>query len=308
MNAAVRSAVRCGLERGWEMYGIRHGYQGLIEGQVVALGARDVGGIIGRGGTFLHTARAPRFKTDEGRLQGLDILIRNQIDALIVIGGGGSQTGAYKLSEMGFPVVGVASTIDNDLPGSDISIGVHTAVNIAVESIDRLRTTAASHDRAFVIEVMGRDHGYIALVSGITGGAESIVVPEIPTDPEKVAEDIRSAYHRGKSHAIVVVAEGADCNAEKLAAHFREHQESIRFELRVTRLGHVQRGGIPDAFDRLLATRLAAEAVNHIAGRKYGILIGNVNGKEVATPLKEVVSRKKELDLSLLELAKVLAE
>jgi len=307
MNAAVRAAVRTGLDRDWEMFGIRHGYQGLISGDTVKLGARDVGRTMDRGGTFLHTARCPEFKTREGQLKALSMLEQHNIDALIVIGGDGSQAGAYKLSEMGYPVIGIASTIDNDLHGSDISIGVDTALNIALESIDRLRTTASSHDRAFVVEVMGRYFGYLALMSGLAGGAESIIIPEVPIDAEIIAQEIRSAYQRGKSHALVVVAEGARCNAEELAKYFQEHQQRLGFELRVTRLGHVQRGGVPSAFDRLLGTRLAASAIQHLDQERHGLLVGLIKGEVSATPLSEVVATKKELDLNLLELANILA-
>jgi len=307
MNAAIRSAVRTGLDKGWEMYGIRHGFMGLIENDVVKLGARDVGGIIDRGGTFLHTRRCPEFRSRDGQMKGLNVLKQNNIDALIVIGGNGSQTGASKLSELGFPVIGIASTIDNDLYGSDITIGVNTALNIALESIDRLRTTATSHDRAFVVEVMGRDSGYIALMSGIAGGAESIVIPEVPCRPDQVAEELRDTNQRGKSHAIGVVAEGAECNAEALAALFRQEQARLGFELRVTRLGHVQRGGIPSVSDRLLGTLLAASATEQLEQGNHGIVMGQINGDILATPYSEVISKKKELDISLLKLARILA-
>lgn len=307
MNAAIRAAVRTGLEKGWEMIGIRHGYEGMIRGDVVQLGARAVGGIIERGGTFLHTARCPEFETPEGRLKGMKMLEKHGIDAVLIIGGDGSQTGASKLSEMDYPVIGIASTIDNDLFGSDISIGVDTALNTALESIDRVRTTASSHDRAFVVEVMGRNSGYIALVSGIAGGAEYIIIPEVPSEPDEVAEELRASRQRGKSHAIVVVAEGARCNAGRLAEHFQKHQLRLGFELRVTRLGHVQRGGTPSSFDRLLGTQLAVSAVEHLHRGEHGILVGLIKGEIRTTPYPEVVANKKGIDINLLKLAKVLA-
>jgi 6-phosphofructokinase 1 len=308
MNAAIRAVVRSGLNKGWEMMGIRHGYQGLLYNDVVQLGARDVGGIIDSGGTFLHSARCPDFETPEGRQKGLNTLQEHHIDALFIIGGGGSQTGAHKLSEMGYPVIGIASTIDNDLYGSDISIGVNTALSIALESIDRLRTTASSHDRAFMVEVMGRNCGYLALMSGIAGGAEYIVIPEVPSTPEEIAKEIDAAYKRGKSHAIVVVAEGAKHNAEALGRFFLKHRRRLGFELRVTRLGHVQRGGIPSVFDRLLATRLAVSAIDYLDHSKHGILVGLIKDEVQATPLSEVASQKKDLDTELLKLIKVLAK
>jgi 6-phosphofructokinase 1 len=306
MNAAIRAVVRTGIAQGWEVFGVQHGYAGLIADDMRPMGARDVSNIIAQGGTVLGSARCPEFRTEEGRQKALDVLARRGIEALVVIGGNGSQAGAYALAQMGFPVVGIASTIDNDLIGSDVTIGVDTALNIALEAIDRLKTTASSHHRAFLVEVMGRDCGYLALMAGIAGGAEAVTIPEIETDPEAIATIIREAYGRGKAHAIVVVAEGARYNAEGLVAYFTQHAERLGFELRVTILGHVQRGGAPGAFDRLLATRLAAAATDHLARDEHGVLVGLIGNRIVATPLAEVVAGKKPLDLSLLELAKVL--
>jgi 6-phosphofructokinase 1 len=308
MNAAIRAVVRTGIERGWDVSGIRHGYVGLITGNIVPLGARDVGGIIQQGGTMLGSARCLEFETHEGRQKALRTLHDNNIEALVVIGGNGSQTGAYALSQMDFPVVGIASTIDNDLYGSEITIGVDTALNIALEAIDRLKVTASSHQRAFVVETMGRECGYLALVAGITGGAEAIIIPEAETDPEVVAAELRNAYERGKPHALVVVAEGAKYNAAGLDHYFKVHRERLGFELRVTVLGHVQRGGAPGAFDRLLATRLGAAAIDHLARDEHGVLVGLLKGEITATPLAEVVTHKKPLDVHLLELARVLAK
>src|SRR5512138_2876062 len=213
MNAAIRAAARTGIALGWEMFGVRDGYAGLVAGMIEPLGARDVGGILGRGGTFLGSARLREFKDEPVRARGLANLRARGIDGLVVIGGNGSQSGALALSQMGLDVVGVASTIDNDLAGSEITIGVDTALNIALEAIDRLKVTASSHKRAFLVEVMGRDCGYLALMSGIAGGAEVIVIPEFETDPEQVASAIRRSYERGKPHALGVVAEGAKYNA-----------------------------------------------------------------------------------------------
>jgi 6-phosphofructokinase 1 len=290
------------------MHGIRHGYAGLVADSFVPLGLRDVGGIIECGGTILGSKRYPEFKSEEAQLQALRILRERNIDALIVIGGDGSQAGALAFSERGFPVMGIASTIDNDLYGSDISIGADTAVNTALEAVDRIRVTASSHERAFLIEVMGRNCGYLALVAGVAGGAEAIVLPEVETDPETVASELRAAYERGKPHAIVVVAEGAKYNAEALSAYFKEHRERLGFELRVTTLGHVQRGGTPGAFDRLLATRFGAAAVGHLARGEQGLLVGLIKGEIAATPLTEIVGRRKKLDCHLFELAGVLAQ
>jgi len=307
MNAAIRAVVRTGLEKGWEVLGIQRGYAGLIAGDGRPMGARNVGGIIQQGGTVLGSARCPEFKTEDGRRKAVGFLHHFRIDALVVIGGNGSQSGAFELSRMNFPVVGIASTIDNDLYGADITIGVDTALNIALEAIDRLKITATSHERAFLVEVMGRDCGYLALMTGIAGGAEAIVIPEEETDPGALTAELRSAYERGKGHAIVVVAEGARYNATAMARHFSEHKYHLGFELRVTKLGHVQRGGSPGSFDRLLATRLGAAATEHLAKNEYGLLVGLKRGVIGATPLKDVVSNRKTLDLGLLELASILA-
>ncbi len=308
MNAAIRSVVRTGLSEGWEVLGVRQGYDGLISGNMVPLKARDVSGIIQLGGTILGSARCAEFKTEAGRLKALRALNQNDVEALVVIGGDGSQTGSHALAQMGFPVVGVASTIDNDLYGSETAIGVDTALNIALEAIDRLKVTASSHQRAFLVEVMGRNSGYLALMSAIAGGAEYVCIPEVESDPEDVAAEVRSSYQRGKSHAIIVVAEGATYNADALLRYFEQHRERLGFELRATTLGHVQRGGEPGAFDRLLATRLGAAATEHLARGEQGLLMGLIRGEIVGTPLEEVVSNKRELELELLELAGVLAK
>jgi 6-phosphofructokinase 1 len=306
MNAAIRAVVRTGIDKGWAVYAFRNGYQGLLNDNIISLGARDVSGVIQRGGTMLGSSRSPEFETEAGQLKAIRTLKQHDIDTLIVIGGNGSQQGAYALSKMGFPVVGIASTIDNDLYGPDITLGVDTALNIALEAIDRLKVTASSHQRAFLIEVMGRNCGYLALMSGIAGGAEYVVIPEVETDPEEVAERLRADYQKGKAHAIVVVAEGAKYNAEKLGEFFKVHRERLGFDLRVTILGHVQRGGAPGAFDRLLGTRMGAAATEAIAQKKNGLLVGLFNGDIGSMPLGEVVSHKKKLDLKLLNLAKAL--
>lgn len=306
MNAAIRSVVRTGNKKGWEVFGIREGYTGLINESFVPLGPRDVGGIIQKGGTFLGSARCEEFKTEEGRSKGLRSLNENRIDGLVVIGGNGSQTGSFLLYKLGFPVVGIASTIDNDLVGTDVTIGVDTALNIALEAIDRLKVTGTSHKRGFLVEVMGRNCGYLALMAAIAGGAEAVVLPEVETNPEEIADIIRNAYERGKSHAIVVVAEGAKYNANRLAQYFEKHHESIGFSLRVTILGHVQRGGTPSASDRILASRLGAGATDCLEREEYGVLVGWMEGKIKTTPLKDVVGKIKKIDLDLFELARVL--
>jgi 6-phosphofructokinase 1 len=308
MNAAIRAVVRTGIGNGWEVWGVHHGYAGLIADDMGVLNARDVGGILQRGGTMLGSARSAEFETEDGREKAIRNLNARGIEALIVIGGNGSQAGAACLLRMGFPVVGVASTIDNDLVGSDITIGVDTALNIALEAIDRLKTTASSHQRAILVEVMGRRCGYLALMAAIAGGAEAVVLPEFETDPEALAAELHAAYLRGKPHAIVVVAEGAKYNAEALAKYFRTNQDRLGFDLRVTTLGHVQRGGEPGAFDRILATRLGSGATEALAKGEHGVLVGFIKGEIRTTPLADVAGKQKPLDPRLVALAAVLAK
>jgi 6-phosphofructokinase 1 len=308
MNAATRAVVRAAVDKQWEVFGVRDGFAGLIAGNFIALRPRDVGGLMQKGGTTLGSARCVEFQTEAGRQKAVGQLSQQDIDGLVVIGGNGSQTGAYCLTQMGVPVVGIASTIDNDLAGSEITIGVDTALNIALEAIDRLKVTASSHHRAFLVEVMGRKCGYLALMAGIAGGAETVVIPEIDTTPDRVAAELRAAYERGKLHALAVVAEGALYNAEALAAWFKENGARTGFELRVTTLGHVQRGGTPTAFDRLLATRFGASAVDALARGEQDVLIGLNRGAVTSTPYTEVIGVQKPIDAELLILAKVLSQ
>ena len=308
MNAAVRAATRAALAQGWEIYGVRNGYAGLIADNLEPLRARNVGGIIHRGGTVLGSARCPEFHEAAGRAKALHHLAQREINALIVIGGNGSQTGSSLLAAAGFPVIGLASTIDNDVFGTDVSIGVDTAVNITLEAIDRLRTTGASHQRAFLVETMGRHCGHIALFAGIAGGAEVIAIPEHEVKPQEVAERLGAAYARGKTHAIVVVAEGARHGAQSMMRYFEKHKAQIGFELRVTTLGHVVRGGIPSAFDRVLATRLGAAAIDWLARDAAGMLLGMRGTDIVATPLAEVAGNTRPIDMALLDMARVLAQ
>lgn len=308
MNAAIRAVTRCALERGWDVFGVQHGFAGLINGQFAPLNVRAVGGIMQKGGTVLGSARCPEFETERGRREALRQLEQHGVDSLVVIGGNGSQAGALTLAKAGFPVAGVASTIDNDLAGSEVTIGVDTALNIALEAIDRLKTTASSHQRAFLVEVMGRRCGYLALMAGLAGGAEFVIIPEIEATPEQVADELRAAHERGKPHALAVVAEGARYNAEALALYFRDHQAQVGFDLRTTVLGHVQRGGVPTACDRLLATRLGAGAVSALVRGEIGVLVGVKNNSVTTTPLSEIVGVQKPLDPESLKLASILAK
>jgi 6-phosphofructokinase 1 len=307
MNAALRAVTRAALARQWEVSGVRNGYAGLLADTIDPLQARDVGGIIQRGGTFLGSARCPEFIEAAGRGKALRNLAARGIDALVVIGGNGSQTGTASLAKEGFAAVGVPSTIDNDLFGTDISIGADTAINVTLEAIDRLRTTASSHQRAFVVETMGRDCGYIALMAGIAGGAEVIAIPELEVEPAEIAERLRAAYRRGKTHALVVMAEGAKHGVAALLKHYGEQRDTIGFDLRVTRLGHVVRGGVPSAADRVLATRLGAAAVDSLAAGRHGVVLGMLGGTVAATPLAEIGGRTRPADAALLELARTMA-
>jgi len=301
MNAAIRAATRSAIERGVKVYGVRCGFSGLIQGDLIPLSARDVGGIIELGGTILESARCPEFVNATTRDMARKQLHNHGIDGLLVIGGNGSQQGAYALSQEGVSVVGVASTIDNDLVGSDITIGADTAVNTALEAIDRLRTTAKSHRRVFIVETMGRDSGYLALVSGLAGGAEVIVTPECDLPPPVVRELLEEAKRRGKRHAIVVVAEGARNDAQTLFSFLCEDAESD-LKPRLTVLGHMQRGGRPTAFDRLLATRLAAKAATLLIDGQSGCLVGLLSDAATATPLADVAGVNKPLSRELLDL------
>jgi 6-phosphofructokinase 1 len=306
MNAAIRAVVRVGIEHDFEVWGVRNGYKGLLEDDFHPLGARDVGGILQRGGTMLETARCPEFQTQPGLAQAEVVLKGHGIEGLVVIGGDGSQAGSLSLSRRGVRVVGIASTIDNDLEGSDITIGVDTALNVALEAIDRLRVTASSLGRAFLVEVMGRGCGYLGLMAGIAGGAEAICIPEIPVDPEEVAHQITGAYERQKAHALVVVAEGASYDANALVRYFEKHHDRLGFEVRATILGHVQRGGTPTAFDRILASRLGAAAVRELFAGRHGVLCGLRGDAVVTTPLADVVGKRKTLSPEMLELARML--
>lgn len=305
MNACVRAVVRTALGLGMEVMGIKRGYAGLIDGEMESMGARSVGGIIQRAGTILQTVRCEEFKTLAGRRKALRKLNEYGIEGLVVIGGDGSLRGALELHKMGFPVVGVPASIDNDIWGTDMAIGTDTALNTALDAIDRIKETASSHGRVFLVEVMGRDCGYLALMTGIAGGAEVVLIPEKDIPLEKVAEIVEQAYIKGKTHALIVIAEGAKYKTSEVAAHLQ--RDEVGFEVRTTILGHVQRGGSPTAFDRLLATRLGAEAVRQLVQGASGVMVGLVGNRIQPTPLEEVVNRRKELDLTFYEMAEVLA-
>ena len=308
MNAAIRAITRSAVDQGMTVHGVRQGWQGLVEGQFRPLSARDVGGIIQVGGTFLGSARSAEFREESGRSKALRNLAQRGIDGVVVIGGNGTQTGSHMLSQLGVRVVGVASTIDNDLLGTDISIGCDTAINVTLGAIDHLRTTGSSHNRAFLVETMGRDCGYLAMMAGLAGGAEVISTPEFEVSASEIAQRLRAAFERGKTHAIVVIAEGVKENASKILAYVDAHRHTTGFELRATTLGHVVRGAPPSAFDRILATRLGVNAVKALGDGETGVLVGWQKSEVARTPLADIVGRRKPIDTELVELARVLAQ
>lgn len=307
MNAAIRAVVRTGIDRGWEVCGVEHGYRGLVGGDFIPLDRRDVGGIIQLGGTVLGSARCPEFMTEDGQRRALRELNRHEIKGLVVIGGNGSQTGAHALFQLGFPVVGVASTIDNDLVGSDITIGVDTALNTILDAIDKIKDTASSHNRAFIIETMGRNCGYLALMGALAGGAELALIPEHnDVSLEAVSGLLKDVYVRGKNHCIIVVAEGWKPGTPALSAYLNAQKEQQGFEVRATVLGHVQRGGSPTAYDRILATRLGAAAAEALHAGRSGVMIGWIDGKIAETPIGEVIQPTNKIKPDLLRLARVM--
>jgi 6-phosphofructokinase 1 len=299
MNAAINAAARNAFAAGMEAFGVRRGYEGLIENDIFPLALSDVEDIIELGGTFLGTARCERFKQEDVRRQGIENLKYHGIEGLVVIGGNGSQQGAYDLHRLGFPVVGVASTVDNDLYGSDISIGCDTALNIIIESIDRIRTTAESHRRAFLIQVMGRDFGYLAMMAGLGSGAEIVITPEHEMEPPEVLDELRRIHRSGRTYALVIVTDGAQNNVAKIQEYINQNVTYSEFELRVSMLGHVQRGGPPSSYDRSLAAQFATGAVELFERDEAGKLVGLRQGVLAYTPYEEVVSNKKELDHQL---------
>jgi len=304
MNAAIRSVARSASALGVETYGVQRGFAGLVENHFQLLDNRAVGGILQRGGTMLGSARFPEFCQEEVRRRCLDQLAGAGIDGLIVIGGNGSQQGALALSQMGFPVVGVASTIDNDLAETETTIGVDTALNTATFYIDKLKDTATSHHRAFVIELMGRNSGYLAAMTAIATGAEMAIVPEAETDPEAVADDVQQTYANGKAHYIVIVAEGARLKAAELTEYLCGHP--CGFEARLSVLGHVQRGGSPTVADRVLASALGSAAVTALVEGRTGVVAGWSKGAVVEIPLEQATQLCQKVTPELLELARVL--
>jgi len=305
MNAAIRAVVRTGIYNGMEVFGIMRGYSGMIENDIVPMHSRSVANIIQRGGTILKTARCKEFFEHEGRKKAYGNLKKLGINGLVIIGGDGSFRGAHKLSqEFDIPCIGLPGTIDKDIAGTDFTIGFDTAVNTAVEAIDKIRDTADAHDRLFIIEVMGRDAGYIALHSGIATGAENILIPERKTDIEELVNSLLEKERRRKLVNIIVVAEG-DRGAEDVAAIIKERVPAA--DTRVCVLGHIQRGGAPSCMDRLIASRMGYSAVESLMEGRHNVMIGIVNNKMHYTPLEKAVKAKQKISDDWLKIVKILA-
>lgn len=303
MNAAIRAVTRSAIYEGLEVVGIKRGFEGLLEGDVVPLMSRVVGGIIHRGGTILRTARSERFKRPEGLLEALNRLKELYIDALVLIGGEGTLKGAWTLYEKGFPTLGIPCTIDNDIAGTDITIGFDTAVNTALDAIRKLRDTASSHDRLFIVEVMGREAGFLAADIALASGAEYVLIPEIPFDLDKLCQRLRYARRQGKTHSLIIVAEGV-MGAPDLAARLKD---TAGYEARVTVLGHIQRGGSPTAADAILASKMGAYAVEALLAGKSGVMVCCQNGHMVTCPLPVAWEEEKIMSEEVLTLIEMLS-
>jgi 6-phosphofructokinase 1 len=302
MNAAIRSAVRTALSQELAVIGFRKGYAGLLKGDFLFMDTVAVSGILQHGGTFLQSARSDEFRTPEGRQKALENLRKLGVEALVVIGGDGSLRGALELHKLGFPVVGIPASIDNDIPFTDMSLGVDTALNNIIYAVDCIRDTATSHDRAFVVEVMGRNSGYLASMSAIATGAEYAIVPEAEFDLAEICYHLRHRYQQGRSNAIIILAEGAG-KAQNIADSIKD---AIGFETRVTVLGHYQRGGAPSFFDRLIGSRFGKRAVEFLMEGKTGVMVGLSCNALVSAPLEEVVKTKKRPEEEMLRMAEVL--
>ena len=307
MNAAIRAVVRTSIYCGLDVFGIYRGYEGLIDNQIEPMTSSSVSNIIQRGGTILKTARSKRFMTYEGRLQAYNNLKDKGIDALVVIGGNGTFTGAAQFDkEFNFPVIGLPGTIDNDLYGTDATIGYDTAINTVVEAADKIRDTANSHERLFFIEVMGRDAGFIALRSGIACGAEFILVPETTTYIDNIARLLKHDWRRSKTSGIVIVAEGDEAGGAYAVAE-KVKEKLPELDTRVTILGHIQRGGAPSAFDRVLASSMGYLAVKGLVQGQRGVMAGILDKQVTYTPFEKAIKHHKDINLELLEMSRILA-
>ncbi len=306
MNAAIRAIVRTALYKNYEVLGIKHGYRGLLNDDVIQLDHYSVANIIQRGGTIIGTARCDEFETDKGMKKAKKVMEKNKIDSIIVIGGDGTMRGAKEFSErFEAKVVGLPGTIDNDLYGTDFTIGFDTAVNSALEAVDRIRDTASSLERVFFIEVMGRYAGFISLAVGLAGGAEDVIIPETPTDIKEIARTIKDNIKKGKRSNIIIVAEGDEAgNALTIA---RKVKRLTNEDFRVAVLGYIQRGGTPTANDRILASRLGYAAVEAIEGERYGVMVGEINREIAYTPFEQTYTIKKPVEDYLYKMIKILS-
>ena len=305
MNPCIRAVVRAAAANNASVIGIMNGYEGLINGEFRPLGPRDVGGIIQRGGTILQTRRSKRFLEKSYQREAIRNLNSNGIDGLITIGGNGSLTGAHVLAEQGVKVVGIPGSIDNDIWGTDMAIGVDTAMNTIMDAIDKLRDTASSHGRAFLVETMGRNCGYLAVMAGIVSGAEMVLTPETPVTVEEVAKAVEDAYLRGKRHAIIIVAEGSKVKVVELARKLDEME--VGFDTRVTILGHIQRGGSPTAFERMLATRMGVAAVQALVSGQNDVMTALQGRSMVMVPLADATSKARAINPEYLDMAHILS-
>ncbi len=306
MNAAIRAVVRTGIYHGLEVYGIMRGYSGMVENDIVKMESRSVANIIQRGGTILKTARCKEFFTPEGRKKAYDNLKARGIEGLVILGGDGSFRGAQIFSnEFDIPCIGLPGTIDKDIAGTEFTIGFDTAVNTAVEAIDKIRDTADAHDRLFIIEVMGRDAGYIALHSGIATGAENILIPEKKTDVDKIIKSLQEKEKRKKLVNLIIVAEGEDGGADQLAKAIKEQVPGL--ETRVCILGHIQRGGSPSCMDRLIASRMGYHAVECLLEGRHNVFVGIVNNRMNYIPLNEAVKKKQRISDQWMDIVRILS-
>lgn len=305
MNAAIRAVVRCGIDKGMEVYGIERGYEGLLDGEVELLDRNSVGGILQRGGTFLKTARSERFKTEEGQERAVSILNTFGIEGLVVIGGDGSLNGGLSLSKRGITVMGLPGTIDNDLAYTDYTIGFDTAVSTVLDAISKIRDTSSSHERTSVIEVMGRRCGDIALYAGLAGGAEAVLIPEIEPDINDLCRHIILSANRGKEHSVIIRAEGVKISSQELVKAIKEKTGR---ETRLVVLSYLQRGGSPTLRDRILAIETGAKAVELLAEDSSSKAIGMVNGEIIAYDLEEALKQKKEPNKRIYDLIGILAK
>jgi 6-phosphofructokinase 1 len=305
MNAAIRAVVRTALVNNAKVIGVANGFEGLVNGEFRPMGARDVGGVLQRGGTVLQTRRSERFKEARGQREAIRHMNEAGMEGLVVIGGDGSLRGAHALAQQGIKVVGIPASIDNDIWGSDMSIGVDTALNTIMEAVDKLRDTASSHSRAFLIETMGRNSGYLAVMAGIVCGAEIVLMPEVSVTVEEIAQLVEDAYRRGKTHAIIIVAEGANIRTTDLARIIDEMD--VGFKTRVTILGHIQRGGRPTAMDRMIAASMGTKAVEALLDGQGDIMVGMKGMGVTSVSLADVAAQSRTTALDYYEMAKMLA-